>query len=221
MLKRLNRSASIKLSLATNGKLLVTAPPLVPKFIIDRFVNNQSDWIEKQKRRMSLKQLVSPSLNWEERILSYLGSLYSIKVLNDPGNKIELIGRDILVRPITGQEKDARRTIVNWLKLEAEKYISGRVFYWSEQMKTKYGSVRFGQQASRWGSCSGENNLRFNWRLIHFPKAVIDYVVIHELAHTVHHDHSTYFWNLVEKYCSDWRAQRRFLKQQAVAIETI
>lgn len=197
----------------------MSAPGLMPKFVIDRFVNQNTAWIERQKHRIKLRQTANPSLDWEQKIVSYLGSLYSIKVSGETGNKVEIDNGICWIRPITGSAADAKKTLLAWLKISAEKHILKRVIYWADKMQVSFGSVRFGQQSSRWGSCSGENNLRFNWRLIHFPEEVIDYVVIHELAHTVHHDHSNRFWDLVQQYCMSWKEQRRFLKRQSVMIE--
>jgi predicted metal-dependent hydrolase len=219
MLKRSNRSASIRISLDHSGAVSVSAPQLVPKMVIDAFVKKNSAWIERQRYKMRLKKSVNPSLEWSEKILSYFGRLYSIKTSDEPGKKIDMQNGICWVRPITGLEKDAKRTLLSWLKVKAEAHIIERVVDWAETMGVEYGSVRFGQQSSRWGSCSGENNLRFNWRLIHFPAEVIDYVVIHELAHTVHHDHSPHFWQLVARYCPGWKDHRRFLKRQVISKE--
>jgi len=221
MLKRSNRSASIRLSLDHNGMVSVSAPRLMPKFMVDAFIKQNMSWIERQKRKIMLKKTANPSLNWNERIVSYLGMLYSIKVSAEVGQKVELQKGICLIRPITGSVADAKKTLLSWLKIRAEKEIIERVTYWAAEMNVRFGTVRFGQQASRWGSCSGDNNLRFNWRLIHFPAEVIDYVVIHELAHTVHHNHSDQFWSLVKQYCSDWKEQRKFLKRQAISIEVM
>lgn len=66
---------------------------------------------------------------------------------------------------------------------------------------------------TRYGSCSGKNAVCFSWRLMSYPDEAIDYVVIHELAHIKHHDHSKKFWSLVEKYCPDYKERRKLLKK--------
>mgnify|MGYP000808458108 FL=1 len=64
----------------------------------------------------------------------------------------------------------------------------------------------------RWGSCSTKGNLNFNWKLVLMPPEILDYVVVHELAHIRHHDHSPAFYAEVERYLPDWRARRELLK---------
>ncbi|MDQ5915966.1 MAG: hypothetical protein QG584_1859, partial [Pseudomonadota bacterium] len=71
---------------------------------------------------------------------------------------------------------------------------------------------------TRWGSCSTKSGIRLNWRLIHFPEAIIDYVVVHELAHLRHMNHGPRFWSLVEVGCPDYRAVRVELQRLAAHI---
>ena len=72
---------------------------------------------------------------------------------------------------------------------------------------------------TRWGSCSGRNTLNFSWRLLAAEEDAVRYVVIHELAHTAEHNHSSRFWALVESACPDWRRQRESLRQTGLRLE--
>jgi hypothetical protein len=218
VLRRTSRSRAIRISLNHEGEVIVTAPKFVLGFMIEQFVKQNEPWITRQQQRLVLKKSVSPTLNWEEGVISYIGTLYYIK-FRDSGGKVSFENGVCWVHPVTSLESDVKTTLLRWLKMYAEKDIATRTNEWAKTMGVKFGSVRFGQQVSRWGSCTGEGNLRFNWRLIHFPSDVIDYVVIHELSHTVHHDHSDRFWSLVEKYCPSWKEQRKYLKRQMVSKE--
>jgi len=219
VLKRVARARAIRISLGHDAQVVVTAPRFALKMMIDAFVSQNQAWIERQQQRLKLRQTANPSLNWDEGVISYLGRLYKIEFCMDGNEKVRFEAGKCLVKPVTLNKADIKKTLLSWLKIQAEKHILNQTRYWAEKMEVKYGGVRFGQQSSRWGSCSGENNLRFNWRLIHFPAEVIDYVVIHELSHTVHHDHSDRFWNLVAKHCPTWKQERTFLKRQAIGIE--
>jgi predicted metal-dependent hydrolase len=218
-LKRRGKLGSIRLSLNQNGDVVVSAPKLIPKPFIDQFVSQQQEWIMRQQKKIILRRVSNPTLDWKSGILAYLGLLYSIKVDTLAKEKVSFEKGLCVVRPVTGLASDGQKTLISWLRVKAEEFISKRVAVWAEKMEVAYGTIRFGQQVSRWGSCSGDNNLKFNWRLIHFPKEVVDYVVIHELAHTIHHDHSASFWNLVGSYCPTWKEQRKFLKRQVVLKE--
>ena len=78
--------------------------------------------------------------------------------------------------------------------------------------KRKTVALAIKEDGTRWGSCSGKNRLCLSWRLMERPREVIDYVIIHELCHTEHHDHSKGFWALVESFLPNYRALRRELK---------
>jgi predicted metal-dependent hydrolase len=78
--------------------------------------------------------------------------------------------------------------------------------------------VQVRDQRSRWGACSAGRAIMLNWRLIQMPPAVMDYVILHELSHVRHPNHSRRFWNEVERVCPDWRASERWLRRNGRAI---
>jgi predicted metal-dependent hydrolase len=217
-LKRLARSRSIRISLDSNHRVVVTAPLKTPVGLIDDFVAKSEAWIKRYKQKLSLRQMANPTLNFEEKTVSYLGRLYAYEFSGQGAEKVQLSGSKMLVAPPTFAALDVDKTLVAWLKTEAERLIRKQVAVWSEKMQTDCRSIRFGQQKSRWGSCTGDNRLQFNWRLVHFPLPVIDYVIIHELAHTVHHNHSAEFWQLVAKHCPAFKEHKLYLKRQMVAL---
>ena len=94
----------------------------------------------------------------------------------------------------------------------AQNYIPERVKYYAAQMGVSYGRVTIRSQQTRWGSCSGKGNLNFNCLLMLAPAQVIDYVVVHELCHRLHMNHSAAFWNAVARYMPDYAIYRKWLK---------
>jgi hypothetical protein len=108
---------------------------------------------------------------------------------------------------------NAEKTLLEThLRKNAKTYLLERTAQISEKMGTKYYRVAVRAQRSRWGSCSRDNNLNFNWKLIFMPLEVIDYIIIHELAHTVHHNHGPHFHALVEKHCPNYKELKKTLK---------
>ena len=95
----------------------------------------------------------------------------------------------------------------------AKEYLPMRVDYWSGIMGLTPTGLKITSARTRFGSCSGKNSICFSWRLMQYPPEAIDYVVIHELAHIRHHDHSPAFYALVERYMSDWRERMKLLKE--------
>lgn len=108
-----------------------------------------------------------------------------------------------------------RDVLRDWYRDKARQAFSESSARWAAAMGVSFRGIRVKDQRSLWGSCSREGNLNFNWRLILAPPAVLDYLVIHELAHRVEMNHSRRFWGLVAAQCPDWRAQRRWLREHA------
>lgn len=217
-IRRNRRSKHLRLRVNPDGSVVVTAPYGVPKIMIDRFAKKSWGWVERQQRKIGLKKLANPVLDWDELLLSYLGKLYYIREA-DQVEKVVLGKKYIYVSPVTGLEKDVQPTLMRWLKQQGELFIRESVGKWSKKIGVEVMKLSFRQQKSRWGSCSSSGTLSFNWRLVHFSPEVIDYVVIHELAHTLEHNHSKEFWGVVKKFDPDYKRKVQFLKQQVIAIE--
>ena len=96
---------------------------------------------------------------------------------------------------------------------KALKIFPERTAFFAERMGVDYGRITVREQKTRWGSCSSKGNLNFNYQLYYLPDELLDYVVIHELAHRRYMDHSKEFWAEVEKYCPDYRERRQQLKK--------
>lgn len=91
--------------------------------------------------------------------------------------------------------------------------IGSRVSYYSKIMGVTVGKITIRNQKTRWGSCSSKGNLNFNYQLYYLPNELLDYVVVHELSHRRHMNHSAEFWTEVEKYCPDYKTYRKQLKE--------
>ena len=98
-------------------------------------------------------------------------------------------------------------------KKRAENVLKERCCYYEGLMGVSFGSITVREQKTRWGSCSAKGNLNFNWKLVLMPEEILDYVVVHELAHRLQMNHSTEFWDEVEKILPDYRKRRQWLKE--------
>ena len=96
---------------------------------------------------------------------------------------------------------------------KAREIFEQKVSYYAQMMGVSYGRIAIREQKTRWGSCSGEGNLNFNWRLIFAPAGVLDYVVVHELAHRKEMNHSPRFWRVVEDTMPEYRKYQKWLKE--------
>jgi predicted metal-dependent hydrolase len=103
-----------------------------------------------------------------------------------------------------------------WYRRRAEDILPPRVRELARHMALSPGDIRIRAQKTRWGSCSARGTISLNWRLLLLPRELCDYVVVHELCHLRHLNHSARFWATVEQYCPDWRARRRYLNRHAL-----
>jgi len=111
------------------------------------------------------------------------------------------------------QNSSPRREPTAAERKQARQVIESKLQEWGEMMGLQWGSIRIGNQKTRWGSCSSTGTLSFNWQLILIPDEIVDYIVVHELAHIAHPNHSPAFWKLVERHIADYKLRRRKLKQ--------
>jgi predicted metal-dependent hydrolase len=94
----------------------------------------------------------------------------------------------------------------------AKTIVLEKIEYWSEKMRISYKNVRLSSARTRWGSCTHQNTISINWRLSLLPMELLDYVIIHELAHVKEKNHSSKFWDIVHKDCPDFKTLRKKLK---------
>ena len=99
-----------------------------------------------------------------------------------------------------------------------EAHFHARVSHWAPRLGVTFGRVKVKDQKSRWASCSREGTLNFNWRLTLASSEILDYVVIHELAHRLEMNHSRRFWAHVQKHCPDYKVHRRWLNKNGAAL---
>ena len=95
----------------------------------------------------------------------------------------------------------------------AREVLGARTGYYARKMGVTYGRISIREQKTRWGSCSSVGNLNYNWKLVLMPSELLDYVVVHELAHRKEMNHSLRFWAVVEKELPDYRERREKLKK--------
>ncbi len=126
---------------------------------------------------------------------------------------LDLLKKDLSEIFFPAPKAPARRNGDFVSRAKAREIISSSVSYWSSRMGVRYGRIAIREQKTRWGSCSEKGNLNFNWRLVLAPPEIRDYVVIHELSHLAHLNHSREFWNKVAEFCPEYKTRRRWLKE--------
>ncbi len=147
--------------------------------------------------------------------LPYLGRSMKIETRESGSRAGDVkVGEDRLVVCLAPGD-DLHVPLERWYREQAKLKIEPMVAELSRLMALPYNRVTLKSQRTLWGSCSRKRNLNFNWRLIMTPEQVIEYVVIHELAHLRQMNHSPRFWQIVEKHCPRWREHRKWLRDHS------
>jgi predicted metal-dependent hydrolase len=202
------RATKIKIRLENDGTVVVVTPPRFPKWRIPHYIEEAREWIKAHQSQLQSK----PKL-MDDSSLLYFGERYSLVVTKHMDGSITVKEKEIHIAPLSLTKGAQEKLLEKWIKARAIEYIVKRTEELAKLMKVTYTNILFREQKTRWGSCSSDKRLSFNWRLIHAPKEVIDYVIIHELAHTVHMNHGRRFWDLVAEFDPDHPLHRGWLKR--------
>jgi predicted metal-dependent hydrolase len=141
-------------------------------------------------------------------LILFLGKEYPVHLAECDGVSVEN-GRIVL----PADETRRREVLVNWYQREAASRLPAIAEKWKSFTGMEWRKLSVGNAVSRWGSCNGRNDIRLSWRLILLPEELIDYVVVHELCHTLQHNHSPVFWSEVERFLPQSRSMRKRLRE--------
>ena len=213
VLIRSNRK-TLAISIDRFGRLIVRAPNNCGRERIFAFIKEKEGWILRQKAKMQGAGMRLPPENLDGYEFLVLGKMRKIVLTDD--SKIRLDEeRGLLYLP----QKNTRRRLVAWLKENAERIFTKVTEQKAREMGISYTSVSIGSAKKRWGSCNSNGEIHFTFRLLYAPKEVVEYVIVHELAHIRQMNHSKLFWAEVEKYCADWKNRRAWLKNNSIVLE--
>jgi predicted metal-dependent hydrolase len=214
------RARSLKIKILSDGSVVVVKPKW-GFFLksIDSFVQENMVWIENSRQKM-LSASVRKHLSPDQNVVVIFGKEYQKVVDFSAKKKIGVVidGGTIQINPVSNTTASIKKAVDTFLKTTAEKYLVPRTYQLAEAMQIKFQHITLRQQKTRWGSCSSYGNLNFNWQLVHSPPPVIDYVIIHELAHRQQMNHSARFWEIVRQYDPEYLKHRGWLKRQGMDL---
>ena len=201
---------TIALIVKPDGSLLVRAPMRATNKSIQEFVSRNTQWIEKTRVKIKAVSPPRPKQYLPGEEFEYLGNAYPLEIVVEQ-NK-DLLLEDGKFKLAASSQDKAETVFERWYKQQARQILTERVEFHACQNGFEYCSIGITSARTRWGSCSAKGALNFSWRLIQAPMEAVDYVVIHELVHTVIHDHSRKYWRKLEQTLPDYRERRKWLK---------
>ena len=204
---------TISITVTHDARVVVRAPVRVSKKEIEAFVGQKQRWIlEKLElmRQRAERHRPIEAASFEE--LPFLGRRLQLAV-SEKAAAIEAVG-DTLAFP-KAWLPEAPDRLRQWYCKQAAAVLTERLTVWREHTGIRNTSAHLSDARKRWGSCSGRGSLNFTWRLVMAPLDVIDYIVVHELTHIEHMDHSKAFWARVGEIMPDYKEKKKWLKENA------
>jgi len=206
-----SRRKSIALIVQRDGSLVVRAPLRTPEWQIEAVVKEKEAWIrEKQEHNRRLWKEQAPRTFEGGEDFMFLGKSYRLRIVEQQKQALEFREGFYLRREAI---RRGRATFEKWYREQARQIFSERVELYARRHGMRYKSIRISGACTRWGSCGARGTLNFSWRLAMAPMEVIDYVVIHELAHLEEKNHSKRYWEKVERWMPDYKRRREWLKK--------
>ncbi len=212
---RSNRRTLI-LQIAPDASLIIRAPKRASEEYIRQTVQSKMPWILKRQRiaRQSFRPPVK-YIDGEEFL--YLGTLYKLLVVAGASVPLLFNNKEFLLSET--HLPQANQLFKAWYKKRAFEIITSRIKPYSETTGLKYNRISITSAKTRWGSCSSKGNMSFSWRLVMTPLTVIDYVIVHELAHLAEHNHSARYWDKVYQYFPDYLQAKQWLRDNCQVLE--
>jgi len=210
-----SKRKTLSISINENAELIVRAPNRISDQKIQDFINEKKNWIT---RNQSVVTARNKDTAKDKNMLLYLGTLFPLKTDND-AKKISFNGEEFFA-DLQNKEK-TNKSLKTWYKKKFKEVAVPRLFYFAKKHNLQINQVRIKEQRTLWGSCSSRNNINLNFLLIMAPLKVIDYVIIHELVHTIHKNHSVNFWNAVEEIMPNYKEAKHWLKENGYRLRTL
>jgi len=200
------------LSFDDGGNLVIKSPEVSPHYI-EQLLLKKSGWISRSREKLLQKKGRLSDFS-DKATLYYRGRAYPLQLRAHAKKRTRLIfDREIfLLYYHTYNEKVFQKHIDDFYRKEAEQCVPPLVEKWSRHMSLIPESIRFRKTKRQWGSCSGKNVLSFNTMLMKLPLSVIQYIIVHELAHIRHKHHQKSFWHCIEEHLPDYRERIAELK---------
>lgn len=211
---RRRKTADIRVE---EGMVSVVVPLNTSTEKIDQLLVNKRLWI---KEKIALQRELAPASDKQfisGEAFPYLGRNYRLKVEQGSFTPVKLLQGRLVVQTPQGNQQPhlIRSALVRWYKRQAEHKLREKVARYAPIVGVKPTAINIRSFKARWGSCTAQGEVEFNWLIMLAPNRMVDYVVIHELCHLIHHDHSPEFWRELGRVMPDYQQCREWLRENS------
>lgn len=205
----------------------VVSPNSVSNEFIHDLVVSKSKWILNKLNEFKNKESEKPSISLVDKdMIPFLGGYYELNVYKEKGIlkcTLDFIDSKFIAKVPSdisdkNQYTELKKLLIDWYLTEGSKIIKERLSIYSKQLNLFPLSITLKDQKTSWGTCSSKGNIYINWRIILAPITIIDYVLVHELCHLKHMNHSREYWNLVSTIFPDYKEKRKYLKENSLKL---
>ncbi|MGH4119836.1 M48 family metallopeptidase [Clostridium sp.] len=214
---------TLQISVEPPDKITVVAPLETPEDIIIRKVKSKAKWIIEQLysfKNMNYQKNYREYVNGES--FMYLGRNYSLQIVVDEKVKkpqVKLYHSKFYVTVPSKNSEIIEKAMEHWYRMKTKEKVEERIKYYQPFFNKKPIAIKIKEQRKRWGSCTSKNVLLFNWRCSMARSNVLDYIVVHEMCHMYHKNHSKEFWELLYSVMPDYENRKEWLKNYGVKMD--
>ncbi|MDD5018833.1 MAG: SprT family zinc-dependent metalloprotease [Candidatus Omnitrophica bacterium] len=209
------RKRTISLSIQDDGRITVRFPTRMKIEDAENFVCLKAEWL---KRKIAAfrqdPRTHEPQDFYNGKTLPYLGQYFRMRLVEKnegtDHKEVSFTGDEFILPE--GLKEDARDAFLAWYKGASRNILASAIERYSPILNVRPDAIKVSGAKSRWGSCSAKDTLNFSWRIAALPQDIIDYIVVHELAHLKHKNHGPLFWNTVASVIEDYKRRNRWLK---------
>lgn len=203
-LKKSTRSRSLRIQVSRKEGITVFIPSFVSENMAVRFIHEKKNWIQKSLQRQTRLQNQQTIFHEDTPFQTRMHTLHLLKHNKNTIKSVVSGNKVVVWYPLSANVEDSRiqriirRAVLEAWRVEAKKYLPSRTAELASLNNFQYNKLTIKNTKTRWGSCSATNNINLNLQLMRLPNYLIDYIILHELTHTVHKNHQKSFWNKME-----------------------
>lgn len=221
-LVRSARRRSISIEIA-KAHVVVRAPYFVAKSDIEKFVREKAHWAQQKLIQQEQQLSALPTYTFANGgRLPYLGMGLTLVVQTLPKADVVRYGEKLLVilssRSRLPEEQQVKRLVCEWYQQQALTLLQEKTNAAALRLGVKHSGVTIKATRSKWGHCTAQGAIQYNWQILLAPESVVDYLVAHEVSHLLHHNHSPAFWAVVASLCPDYKSRRAWLKNHGMKL---
>jgi predicted metal-dependent hydrolase len=223
MVKRSLVARQVRFEIKAGTGLTVILPRRCNLDAVDEMLESKARWILGRIDRFVIpsSSIGNGRLKFGDAV-PYLGQ--EVRIVSGQGDNstesVELLGQTLVVHH-DSQISDLESSLERWYRVQAVIILERKAREFAAAFGVEYGRFSIRGQRTRWASCSHRGTLSFNWRLIMAPEPVVDYVVIHEVAHLKEMNHTRRFWGLVAERCPSWRQHKKWLDDHGTELAAV